>query len=334
VRAEWCERPWRLIVPIVVVLSLGLIGSSVARHPGAEPSRRAEPAPREAADAAWAGVRATLTGVRSGEAGPAAGLTAAGAPAAAYLRGAELLGGGDPRAALVAFESVPLSELPVDLAYAPYRIQSALRPDQPNPYAQPLLEAARRNELPRLVAARVLTREGRLAEGLAAYALTDPARWTGYDLECLGLIAHHGALEPDLAPLIWRARARRGDQDPLKDGLRALVLSSDADVERRFRGSLVRDQASIEMVAKSLGRMQAARRLFLERRYADLLQDFGAQEPTRSTTELASILFLAALEQRESHAAYRWGQELKRRHPDRQLADWVSGLTSTLEAAQ
>ena len=75
--------------------------------------------------------------------------------------------------------------------------------------------------------------------------------------------------------------------------------------------------------------MQEARNLFLERRYDELLEGFGERAPTRVTTEMATILFLAALSEKRSPEIYRWGQELKRRHPDKDLAAWVSNLTSS-----
>jgi hypothetical protein len=242
----------------------------------------------------------------------------------------DLLGRGDPAAALDAFDGIPPEEIPLDLAYAPYRLHTALRPDQRSPHAPRLLKGVHGQELPRLVEARVLAQEGRLPESLTAYAATDPARWTQHDVNCLGLVADYGALKPDLDQLVWRALARRGLDDPLEEGLRALVRDSGSSaMARRVRSRLALDPAARKIAAKSLGRMREARRLFMERRYEDLLEGFGATQPTHATTEMSTILFLAALKQGESHAAYRWGQELKRRHPDRELADWVASLTAS-----
>jgi len=247
----------------------------------------------------------------------------------------DLLGRGDPAAALGAFDGIPADEVPIDLAYAPYRLHTALRPDERSPHARRLLEAVHRDRLPRLVEARVLAQEGRLPESFTVYASTDPVRWTQHDVDCLGLVADYGALKPDLDQLIWRALARRGMEDPLEAGLRALVRDSgSAAMSQRVRSRLVRDPAARRIAAKSLGRMREARRLFMERRYQDLLENFGGTQPTHATTEMSTILFLAALKQGESHDAYRWGQELKRRHPDRELADWVAGLTASLRNTQ
>ena len=80
--------------------------------------------------------------------------------------------------------------------------------------------------------------------------------------------------------------------------------------------------------------MQRARRLFMERRYEDLLEGFGDVQPIQATTEMSTIVFLAALERGDAHLAYRWGQELKRRHPDRELARWVAGLTANVRSPQ
>jgi hypothetical protein len=256
-------------------------------------------------------------------------------PAAIYLAGIDRLGRGEASAALAVFDRIPADEIPLDLAYAPYRLHSALRPDVPGPHAARLLEAALGNELPHLVEARVLAQEGHLPESLAAYRATDPVRWTRHDVSCLEMVAHHGALKPDLDSTVWRAIARRGADDPLEEDLRALVKGKDTDeMEQRLRSRLASDPEAREIAVRSLWRMREARRLFMERRYGDLLEGFGDAQPTGVTTEISTILFLAALELGEAHYAYRWGQELKRRHPDRELARWVANLTSNLRSSQ
>jgi hypothetical protein len=179
----------------------------------------------------------------------------------------------------------------------------------------------------------VLAQEGHLPESLAAYRATDPARWTGHDVNCLEMVAHHGALKPDLDSMIWRAIARRSADDPLEEDLRALVKKRDTDgMEQRLRSRLASDPEAREIAVRSLRRMREARRMFMERRYEDLLGGFADMQPTGVTTEMSTILFLAALEQGEAHYAYRWGQELKRRHPDRELARWVASLTANVRS--
>jgi len=284
----------------------------------------------------WKQVRAALARPRQGDSWLRQ--DNAGAPSrpqVIYLAGIELLARGEEEAALEAFDDIPADRIPVDLAYAPYRLHSALRPDVRSPHATRLLEAALGNELPDLLEARVLAQEGHVPESLTAYRATDPALWTRHDMSCLEMVAHHGALKPDLDSMIWRAMARRGAKDPLEEDLRALVKGKGTDrMERRFRSQLAGDPEARQIAVKSLQRMQEARRLFMEQRYWDLLQTFGDALPTRVTTEMSTILFLAALEQGEAHYAYRWGQELKRRHPDRELSRWVANLTANVRSTR
>jgi hypothetical protein len=77
--------------------------------------------------------------------------------------------------------------------------------------------------------------------------------------------------------------------------------------------------------------MREVRSLFLQRRYADLLSLFGDFDPDRATTEMSALLFLAALRQHDASYTFRWGQELKRRHPEQEMAEWVTRLTGLLE---
>jgi hypothetical protein len=251
--------------------------------------------------------------------------------AAAYVRGIELLVRGDGVAALAEFDRMTPDEVPGDLAYAPYRLQSTLRPDKQSAYASRILEAVERNTLPKLVAARVLAQEGRLSSSLVAYTLTDPAAWTTHDLECLRGIAQNGALRTDLDQLVWRALSRTGLDREVGAGLISVVRGSDiGTMEERFRRRVATDPEAKRLAGESLDKMREARALFMERRYEDLLERFGEIAPTGATSEMATVLFLAALSEKRSPEVYRWGQELKRRHPDPALTAWVADLTQGL----
>ena len=248
--------------------------------------------------------------------------------AAAYRRGLEMLVRGDAGAALAAFDEMRPEEVPGDLAYPPYRLQSAMRPESRSAYAQPMLEAIAKGDVPRIVAARVLAQEGLLAESLAAYAATNPSSWTGHDLQCLRGIARDGALKVDLDRIVWRALTRPRLDSTVEKGLVSLVRNSGSSgFEERFRRRVDTDPKARKIAADSLQQMQEARSLFMEQRYGQLLDRFGQKAPTQVTTEMSTVLFLSALKLHRVEEVYRWGQELKRRHPDRELADWVAKLT-------
>jgi len=248
--------------------------------------------------------------------------------AAAYWRGIELMVRGDGSAALATFDQMRAEEVPADLAYAPYRLESVLRPDARSMYAQVLLDGIQRGELSGLAAARVLSQEGRLSESIRAYAETNPSAWTSHDLECLRGIAQDGALKADLDRVLWRALSLP-DLDPsVEPGLVSLVRGGTFEaLEGRFRRRLEESPEVQTAALASLDRMHEARSLFIERRYETLLDRYGDLVPTRATTEISTVLFLAALKLERRQEVYRWGQELKRRHPDRELAKWVADLT-------
>jgi hypothetical protein len=252
--------------------------------------------------------------------------------AASYVLGIRRLESGEVWEALAAFEQIPAEEIPIDLAYAPYRLGMELRPGQESAHSVRLLAAIDERQLPRLTAARVLAHSGRLSESLVAYAATDALRWTGHDLECFALLWQHGALRSDVRSLIWRGLARRGTDDSLSQEFRALTTRGDTtQLEENFRRRLEADAGVRELARISIDRMREVRSLFLQRRYADLLSLFGDFDPDRATTEMSALLFLAALRQHDASYTFRWGQELKRRHPEQEMAEWVTRLTGLLE---
>jgi hypothetical protein len=195
-----------------------------------------------------------------------------------------------------------------------------------------MLEAIAKGDVPRIVAARVLAQEGLLAESLAAYAATNPSSWTGHDLQCLRGIARDGALKVDLDRIVWRALTRPRLDSTVEKGLVSLVRNSESSgFEERFRRRVDTDPNARKIAADSLQQMQEARSLFMEQRYGQLLDRFGQKAPTQVTTEMSTVLFLSALKLHRVEEVYRWGQELKRRHPDRELADWVAKLTKGVQ---
>jgi hypothetical protein len=325
---------------LILVLGLSLAGAAASWwafesdhkrvDDDASPVRAVDPGQREGSE--WQVVRSLLREANQG--GPqvfAEPAISRPGSAAAYVRGIEFLVRGDGVAALAEFDRMTPEEVPGDLAYAPYRLQSTLRPDTQSAYASRILEAIERSAVPKLVAARVLAQEGRLSSSLIAYTVTDPAAWTTHDLECLRSIAQNGALKTDLDRLVWRALSRTGLGREVEAGLISIVRGSDTGImEERFRRRIATDPEAQRLAGESLEKMREARALFMERRYEDLLERFGEIAPTGTTTEMATVLFLAALSEKRSPEVYRWGQELKRRHPDPALTAWVANLTQGL----
>lgn len=311
-----------------------------AEPPSASVSRDAPSADRgrtqrAAEGAAWAVARRVLVGEEGAELALEEKTGRSAVHASAYLAGLRLLAGGDAAAAEREFERIPPAEIPLDLLYGPYRAELSVRPTELGPHGNRLVEAALEGRLPRLLEARVLARTSRLVEALSAYAATDPALWRSYDVENLALIAHHDALRVDVERVIWRALATAGLRRELEAPLRRVAEEPNAtDLETRVRQAIALGPEARKLAVESLERMREVRELFLDRRYADLLERFGDLEPTEATTEMTALLFLGALRQGASHYAYRWGQEIKRRHPEEQAVAWVSDLTASLRDAQ
>ena len=65
----------------------------------------------------------------------------------------------------------------------------------------------------------------------------------------------------------------------------------------------------------------------IARKYAELIESHRDTEPIKLPTETALLLFLSAVELKEQIEMDRWGQELKRRHGDAEVRDWVNEMT-------
>ena len=70
--------------------------------------------------------------------------------------------------------------------------------------------------------------------------------------------------------------------------------------------------------------MSDNRNLFLAKEYERLVETHDGDEPTALPTETVLLLFLAAVELKEQVEMDRWGQELKRRHREVEVREWVN----------
>jgi hypothetical protein len=245
-----------------------------------------------------------------------------------YMRGISFLIRNEVSNALATFDRLRPSDVPADLAYVTYRLESTMRPATRSAYADVLLDGIGRNEVTWLTAARVLSQEGRLEESLTAYASTNPADWRAHDLERLRAIALNSAFEVDVKRIVWRALSRSGIEADVEAGLVLIVRGEfPKSLERQAVNRLATDPAANAAASESLRKMQEVRSLFMAHQYEVLMNRFGTSDPTSATTETCTVLFLAALKTSRNREVYRWGQELKRRHPDDEMSQWVANLT-------
>jgi hypothetical protein len=239
-----------------------------------------------------------------------------------------------PDKALELFDSIPLDQIPDRYLYPPYRLKRSVRPDESNRYVKPLKNASVSSTISPLIRARFLSMEGDPQAALHAYLRTDPARWVSFDGSCLRKINQHSGLRQELRMLIAGALRSGRVKSPLAERLRTIVTSDDV-VERvvtfkkRLKRVLDAKGAASDMAFASAKAMLTSRKTFLEKRYDELLIKHRSANPTAVTTETALLVFLSATALQNAAEIERWGQELKRRYPDREVERWVSQWMTT-----
>ena len=255
-------------------------------------------------------------------------------PPATYLRALLLILQQQPEQALAAFDALDIRTLPPAFLYAPYRLQQTLHPENPNPYLTALRKLVAEGKGPPLIQGRVQAFDGDLREALGSYLRTDPASWAQYDLESLQRIGTHQGLVPDLRRLIVGALASGRVQQGLVAPLQALARSGAAapdaeELKRQVTRAIEAKTPAGQIAVESVKKLITDRNLFVGRQYAELVATYRESEPVELSTETVLLLFLAAVEIKEEIEMDRWGQELKRRHAEVEVRDWVNEMKGT-----
>jgi hypothetical protein len=211
-------------------------------------------------------------------------------------------------------------------------LQQTLHPKDPNPYLAALRKSVSENKLPPLVEARVQALDGNLREALRSYLRTDPASWARYDLESLQRIGTHQGLAPDLRRLIAGALASGRVEPALLEPLQTLArrgaVPPDAnELKAQLRREIETETPAGQIAVESAKKLIEDRNLFVGREYAELIEAHREAEPIELSTETVLLLFLSSVELKEQVEMDRWGQELKRRHGDAEVRDWVNETT-------
>ena len=92
---------------------------------------------------------------------------------------------------------------------------------------------------------------------------------------------------------------------------------------------MIQDSGAAKIAASSLAQVLETRKRFLQRDYKKILQQYQNANPMALPTETVLLLFLSAVEIRNSLEVDRWGQEIKRRHPTQEVIDWVIELKTS-----
>ena len=209
-----------------------------------------------------------------------------------------------------------------------------LAPSTVSHHLKELRNSVAEGRVPPLIRARVQASDGELKEALRGYLRTDPASWTGYDVESLRRIGTHQGLSADLRRLISGALASGRVQQALVAPLREVARGGSAPTESERVKSQLRKEIEAQTPAgqiaiESAKRLINDRSLFLGQKYAELIAAHRESEPVELSTETVLLLFLSAVELEEQIEMDRWGQELKRRHAEVEVRDWVNEVTAT-----
>jgi hypothetical protein len=254
--------------------------------------------------------------------------------AAVYLRGFVLMIDNKPAQSLYEFDRLTTDEIPAAFLYPPYRLQRQMRPLEPNRYLAPLRKAIAAGEVSSLIKARVQAQEGDPYSAISSYMQTDPAQWVQYDIACLKKIGMQSGLYSEVRRMIAGALNSKRVSSKIEAELRQLAVLEPSESElrllkRKLKEELIQDSGASKIAASSLAQVLETRKLFLQRDYQTILQQYQNANPIALPTETVLLLFLSAVEVRNSLEVDRWGQEIKRRHPTQEVIDWVTELKTS-----
>lgn len=254
-------------------------------------------------------------------------------PAAVYLRGLLQLLDKNPLEALTTFDLLDIDMIPPAFLYPPYRLYRHVNPRGSNRYLVNLHRVIAAGKTSPLIQARVNAQEGDFAAAISGYLQTDPAQWTRYDVECLGKVSSHAGFHSEALRLIAGALKSGRVAGTMAQELRRIaVLKTDKanvrEFKRLLKEELVQNSGTAKIVVSSVTKLLETRKLFLQRDYKTLLERYRQANPIELTTESILVLFLSAVNLKNRPEMDRWGQEIKRRYPNRETANWIYELTA------
>jgi len=237
-------------------------------------------------------------------------------PPTMYLRGLLLMIGNKPSEALSSFDLIKTEDIPPEFLYPPYRLQRNLKPAERNKYLPPLRKAVDSEKVAPLIRSRVQAQEGQLVAALSSYLKTDPARWVRYDVECIGLLANHTGLQPEVRRMIGGALKSGRIKEDIAKELRTVALSqrgqyNAAEIKRRLKQELSQKGILNDTITSSITGLLENRKLFVNKKYDSLLKKYEVTQPMSMTTETALLLFLSAVQLENKIETYRWVRRSK-----------------------
>ena len=254
--------------------------------------------------------------------------------AAVYLRGFVQMTTGKPLQALKSFDRLVVDDMPAEFLYPPYRLQRQMRPGETNRYLAALNRAIDAGNVSPLVKARVQSQEGDPYSAISSYLKTDPAQWVTYDVDCIRNIGQHSGLTSEMRRMVFGAlksgRVSAKIQEPLR---RVLVLEADPTgvraFKRKLKKELIQNSSTGKIAVSSMKQVLDTRKLFLQRDYQTIINQYQNANPMAVPDETVLLLFLSGVSLKDRLEADRWGQEIKRRYSNQEVIDWVSELTTS-----
>jgi hypothetical protein len=252
-------------------------------------------------------------------------------PPALYLRGLLLMATDDLPAALASFLLIPAAELPLTHVYAPYRLQNALRPAQPNPFLAAMNRAISENRVPPLIQGRVLASEGRFEEAIKAYLATDPAGWLDLDMRALRTLRMHAGLGGHTSAMLMAALKAGRVPTPLRaEVVGILKAPQDQMAGEDLRTQLLRqiktNPGVREAAISGAGHQLDLRQKFVSRKYREVLDPHASANPVLLPEETVLMLVLSSAQVRDVSSLDLWSQELKRRNPTPETVTWLNQI--------
>jgi hypothetical protein len=128
------------------------------------------------------------------------------------------------------------------------------------------------------------------------------------------------------------AAALRAGRVPsrLRADLERLVAAADptspAVLRARLRKLLEDNPAAREIAVAAAKEQLRARQLFLGRQYATLVEENRDANPTNVPDATLLLLLLSANQVGEDDLTDAWAQEVRRRNPEPEVAQWLAAL--------
>ena len=235
--------------------------------------------------------------------------------------------------ALGQFSKIDVSDIIPAYLYAPFRLTEQLAAGGANPYLLPLMRAVKRNELPPLIQARINTLRGKSLLAISQYLPSDPKNRTLYDVAKLQRLKLVSERKSEVDRIVLAAL--RGGR--LKNKIASLLSTSNnskpeltPEFKNRLRQAIKRKGLAATIAINSARQILRFRKYFVDEKYLMLLYSIKDSPPEQLTTETITLCFLSSIHLKDVIQIELWGDELKRRHSEKEVGLWVDHLSKRI----